>query len=308
MVTHVYLPAVFGGPLRWWKLDQWALPTPAVPIIPSPLVLAGLLVNDPTLPDLVAAGPWSLVVFFLGSDVLLVVAGRASFVGALISPTSGSRARWGPSPPSLSRSRRCRSSGAPEQVEVQRRGEVPGRPRLVTAAVVVVSALGLVSSTQYVLHWRDSGPREAYLAPPARPRRRLDADHARRRHGAARRHVGSRVSRQHVSHLLRPTTAGALRRRRERPDRWSPRTAPCPSRGRQRPGEHGRPAPSLWLAVEQSPVTIPLDGPVASAAGGSGIGYPSSGDSPVRVTAGDVIHDTTVRAGARAVLRRRRLV
>ena len=67
-----------------------------------------------------------------------------------------------------------------------------------------------------------------------------------------------------------------------------------------REGEDGPDGRCGWR-VQQAPVTIPLDGPVAFDGWWVRIGYLSSGDSPVRVTAGSAVHDTTVRAGVHAL-------
>lgn len=303
MVTHVYLPAVFGGPLRWWKLDQWALPTPGGPIILVSLVLAGLLVNEIRRCRTRSLRAWSLVVFFLGSDVLLVVAGRASFVGALISLDFRFQGEMGAVTAVALALATMPIIGAPEQVEVRRRGEFLGRPRLVTAAVVVVSALGLVSSTQYVLHWRDSGPAEAYFGHllPA-------LDDASTPITLADDTVppgvmwGLGYPDNTLSHLLRPYPQVHFA------DVASDRIGMVAEDGTvsvlavdsvraSTDGPHRR----CGWRVEQSPVTIPLDGPVAFGGWWVRIGYLSSGDSPVRVTAGDVVHDTTVRAGVHAL-------
>jgi hypothetical protein len=62
-------------------------------------------------------------------------------------------------------------------------------------------------------------------------------------------------------------------------------------------GPHGR----CGWQVQGAPVTVPLDGPVAFGGWWVRIGYLSSGDSPVRVRAGSVSRDTTVRAGVHAL-------
>lgn len=67
-----------------------------------------------------------------------------------------------------------------------------------------------------------------------------------------------------------------------------------------RVGEPGPRKQCGWRAGPQS-VTIPLDAPVAYGGWWVRIGYLSSADSAVRVTAGDLTRDTTVRAGVHAL-------
>jgi len=303
MVFHVYLPAVFGGPLQWWELDQWALPTPGRPTMIVSVVLAALVVNEIRRSRTRSLRAWSLVAFFLLSDILLVVAGRASFVGALISLDFRFQGELAAVTAVSLALATMPIIDAPEQVEVRRPGRLVGRPWLVGTAVAVVSALGLVSSTQYVLHWRDSGPAEAYFGNllgavrgSSTPISLVDAS------VPAGVMWGLGYPDNTLSHLLVPFPQvhfadAATDRIGMVADDGSIDTLAVTGLREGRSGPHRR----CGWRVEQAPVTIPLDGPVAYGGWWIRIGYLSTGDSPVRVTAGDTSHDTTVRAGLHAL-------
>jgi hypothetical protein len=194
--------------------------------------------------------------------------------------------------------------GAVQPVEVIRRGEFLDRPRLVAAAVTVVSVLGLISSTQYARHWQESQPGRPYfetllaaVSDPQSPMNLVDSSVP----GDVMWGLG--YPDNTLSHMLRP-----YRHNVDFVEVATDQVLMVGATGRPAPlvvppVRRGEPGPDKGCGylVTTTPVTIDLDGPVAFGGWWVRIGYLSSGDSSVRVTTGDLSHDTTVRSGVHAL-------
>jgi hypothetical protein len=304
MTLRTYLPAVFGGPLQWWKLDQWALPTPGDATMYACIALALILINEIRRSRSRSLRAWSFVAFFLICNILLVVAGRAAYIGALISLDFRFQGELSAVTALALACAVMPIRGAVQPVEVIRRGEFLGRPRLVAVAVGIVSVLGLVSSTQYARHWQESQPGRPYfdtllasISNPQSPLNLVDSSVP----GDVMWGLG--YPDNTLSHMLRP-----YRHSVDFVDVATDQVLIVGDSGRPAPlvvppvrsGEPG-PKKGCGYLVTTRPVTIKLDGPVAFGGWWVRIGYLSSGDSPVRVTSGDLSHDTTVRSGVHAL-------
>ena len=113
--------------------------------------------RDPPVAVQSRCAPGSLPAFFLGCDIVLVLAGRVSFVGALISLDFRYQ---GELPAVTAVALACATMpilGARDRVEVARGAASCSTTRSrVAAATAAVAVLSLVSSTTYVTYWSDT--------------------------------------------------------------------------------------------------------------------------------------------------------
>jgi len=164
MVFHVYLPALAGGPLKWTAFDQFSLPSTGTLAVVGSAVLVGLLVREIRRTRQRSLRAWWLPVFFLGCNIVLVVAGRASFVGALISLDFRYQGELAAVTAVALALATMPMRGAIETVEVTGTGSgFLDRPRRVAAVVVVCSLLATVSATQYLHRWNEAMPGRPYF-------------------------------------------------------------------------------------------------------------------------------------------------
>ena len=302
LVLQGYAPAVLGGPLRWTAIDQFSLANPGNAGQLLCLALIGLLIREIARTRTRSARAWWLPVFFLACDVLLVVAGRASFVGPLIALDFRYQ---GELPAVTALALACATMpiiGALEPVTPSGESSFLSDRRRVAAATAVGSALALVSSTQYVWHWQTTMPAKPYfsnllrtleaskepiplvdtsapnfimlpLGYPENLLSRLLVDYPR-----------ADFVREATDHLnivdddgqVVPAQVSAVRQ-----------AVPGPREGCGYAVRGGR--------------EIPLDGPVGYGGWWVRVGYLASDSSPVVVTAGDRTFATTIRPGVHAL-------
>lgn len=304
MAVQAYLPGIMGGSLRWAKFDQWALPTPGSPLVLASAVVAALVLRELQRSRRRSLRAWTLPLFFLGANILLVVAGRASFVGALISLDYRFQGEMSAVTAVALGLAALPVVGAEERVEVRGPSELLDHPSRVGLVTALISVLGLVSSTQYVQHWQQSGPAEAYfgtllpaIATAEQPVPLLD--------GPVPPGVmwGLAYPENTLSHLLRPYPDDvtfpdvATDRLLAVTDEGSLEPVLIPPTRRALAG----PEENCGYRVGTDPVTLPLDGPVVYGGFWVRIGYLATAAGPVRVEVGTARRTTLVQPGVHAM-------
>ncbi|WP_395658785.1 hypothetical protein [Nocardioides sp.] len=305
MFLDSYVPGLLGGPLRWWRVpDQpfsFALPGDG-PALLALALLAVLLWEIRKHRRRALRALW-IPGYFLLIDMVLVLVTRASVSGPLIGldyrfqgelAAASAIALAGMTMPVI---------GAAESSERRSESEFLDHPRRIAVATALVAVLAGWSTWGFVDHWHSDTAAERWFG---RLVPQLEA--ATTPIATVDRPVpdfvtfGVRYPENLASRLLAGEDALAFT------DVATDRLQVIDDEGNivpatvtpVREGKDGPHRRCGWR-VEQSPVTIPLDGPVAYGGWWIRIGYLSSGDSPVRVTAGDVTRDTTVRAGVHAL-------
>jgi hypothetical protein len=303
LVLQGYVPALFGGPLRWTAFDQFSLADPGNIGQLVALALVILLVRELARSRSHSLRAWWLVAFFLVCDVVLVTAGRASFVGALISLDYRYQGEMAAVTAIALACAALPILGARQVVTRTRESALLDHPWRVAAAVTVVAVLSTVSSVQYVRHWKSTMPGKPYFTsllhsvrsakepiplvdsvvpqkimwPLGYPENLLShllvhedrADFV----DVATDHLDVVDATGHVVPAQLPPTRGAL------------------------PG----PQPGCGYLVAGEAVTVPLDGPLTYGGWWLRIGYLSSGTSPVVVTAGAASYSTVIQPQVHAL-------
>ncbi len=305
LVLQGYAPAVVGGPLHWTAFDQFSLADPGNAGQLVSLVVIGLVVRELARTRHRSLRAWWLVLFFLACDVVLVAAGRASFVGALISLDYRYQGEMAAVTALALGLAALPVLGAREPVE--RHGPSPlllDVPARVAAATAVVAVLGVVSSVQYVTHWQRTMPGKPYFAAL------LDGLGTK---GEPVPLVDSAVPQtimwplgypeNLLSHLL-----VHYRDRTDFVDTATDHLNVVDDDGAVRPAvlsgvrlALSGPVEGCGYSVTDEPVTLPLDGPVFYGGWWVRIGYLSSGRSPLVVTAGDRSWSVLVEPGVHAL-------
>lgn len=304
MAVQAYLPGVVGGPLHWGYLEQGAFPQPGAPVVLASLVVIGLVLRELARNRRRSLRALWFPAFFLGCNIVLVLAGRASYVGALISLDYRYQGELAAVTAIALACAALPIRGAVETVEVTGSSQLLDHPQRVTALVAVVSALGTVSSVQYARHWQSAAPAEGYfqhllgdLATKPAPVPLIDASLP------PNVMFGLGYPENALSHLLHDYGDET-----RFVDVATDHVDMVDHRGHVVPAyvpdtRHGRPGPSeqCGYRVRSQPVTVRLDGPVAFGGWWVRIGYIATGASPVRVTTGDTTYPTTVEPGLHAL-------
>jgi len=304
VVTHGYLPGILGGPLRWDHVDQWSLPAPGAPGLLLALIAFVLVVRELARSRRRGLRALWLPGFFLACDIVLVSAGRASFVGALISLDYRYQGELAAVTAVALACATMPILGATEPVTTSRPSRLLDRPKRVSALVVLVSLLGVVSSLQYVHHWDTTTEARPYF-------RTLFADLDEQEQPVpvvdatvpTSVMLGWSYPDNLLSHLLQhypdriafPDVATDHLNAVDHHGNVVPAIVPDNRRGR--PG----PRKSCGYRVDTRPVTVRLDGAVAFGGWWVRIGYIASGPSPVRVTTGDASYPATIEPGLHAL-------
>lgn len=154
MAFRGYLPALLGGPLNWYHVNEFGNPEPGPPVIVLATVLIVAIVRAISRTRVNSLRAWWLPASFLVANIVLVTAGRTSLVGAWLSRDFRYQ---GELPAVTAVALACALMpirGAVERVEVSptARGFATS-PRRVAAVTVVCSILATVSSLQFVSIW-----------------------------------------------------------------------------------------------------------------------------------------------------------
>jgi len=304
MVFQGYLPAIVGGPLEWDGIGQFSLASPRDLLVIASIVAWFLALREIHRSRTRSLRAWFVPAFFMLCDVVLVLAGRASFVGALISLDFRYQ---GELPAATAIALACATMpilGSKEPVATRGPSALLDRPRRVAAATTAVAALSVVSTMQYVTYWVDTMPARPYFTHLLH-----DVQAAKQPVPIVDQPVPSFVMwaigypENLLSHLLVPY-AGRL----DYVDIATDQINVVDSKGHIVPAvihvvRHGKPGPQPgcgWLARSE-PMTIALDGPAAYGGWWVRVGYLSSGRSPVTVKAGDASYSTVVEPGVHAL-------
>ena len=155
MVFHNYLPALVGGPWKWTGEEQGLLPDTGGLAIVISCGLVAYLVREMARTRTNSLRAWLLPVFFLACNVVLVAAGRSTFVG----PTIALEYRYqGELAAVTAVALACAMMpirGALERVEVRGTSALLDRPRRVAAVTVVAALTATTASVQYIDHWHE---------------------------------------------------------------------------------------------------------------------------------------------------------
>ena len=304
MVVDAFATGIVGGPLHWDFQGQGGLPHASALVTLASLVVIGYVLREIHRSRRRSLRAWWLPAFFLGCDVLLVLAGRASLVGDAIALEYRYQSELAAVTALALACATMPIIGAVESVEKRRASRLLDSPRRVGALVAAVSALGLVSSTQYAWHWHTHAEGEAYYAnllppveDPGLPVPMIDT--------IVPNFImwGLGYPANLLSHVLEPY-ADNIDYRTSAVDhlmyvdvdgRVAPVVVPATRRGE--PG----PRTGCGYVVDASPVKIRLDGPVAFGGWWVRIGLIASADTGLHVDAGGTPYDLVVPAGVHAV-------
>lgn len=305
MVLRSWATGIFGGPLSWRHdpAGPVSFADPPALLVVASLACLILLARELHRTRTHALRSLWLPAYFLASNVLLVAAGRAVYIG----PAIGYELRYLSEMAMVTAIALALATlpvvGAVELTQPRIAGLLD-RPRLVVWACSVIAVLALASTIAYVRNW-DSG-RQASAAWT----HRLFTDARDLPPGAhvvdsaAPPYVAWAIARpaNMVSHLIRPlrddvhfggvASAGQLRLVNEKghivvaaisPLRWQSHVS----------ARHHR----CQYHVSTEPARITLTEPVLVPGLWVRMGYVATGDSAVTVSAGGAAHRTDVRAG-----------
>jgi hypothetical protein len=293
---------IIGGPWQWTDLRPVGrVADPSDLVIFLSWMAIGYLIYLAYQSRVNSMRAWLLTALFLLANVILLTAGRAFLVGAVI----GLEYRY---QTELSAVFALSVGlaflpllGAVETVRPRNGGGVPFRPE---SAALVFSALfvggAMVSSFQYAGHWQTRNPAPAYFD-------RVEAS------------LADRVEPVPLADLAVPqmimwgfrypeNTYSYMFRMHEDKTRYpsivSDELFLFDDTGRLRPAlitpmrrNVPHEDPGCGYRLEDTPVSIPLDGPVVGGGWWVRLGYLADGESPVTVTAGERVHEGTVRRG-----------
>lgn len=164
MVGRGYLPSLAGGPLRWHYLDQAAFPDPVSAVRWASVLAAGLVIWEIRRARTRSLRAWLLPLGFVAANILLVTAGRVTYLGTIVSLDYRYQGELAAVTAIALALAVLPVRGALEPVEVRRPSALLDHPRRVAVAVVVPVALALASSTLFVRHWQTHDPGQAYFA------------------------------------------------------------------------------------------------------------------------------------------------
>ena len=304
MVVHAWIPAIVGGPLQWQEIDQFALPAPGAPVILGSLVVVALVAREIHRSRLHSLRAWLLPGFFLLCNIVLVAAGRASFVGAQISLDFRYQGELAAVTAIALGCAVLPIRGAAESASPRGPSELLDHPRRVATLVTAICVLATVSSVQFIEHWNDNPPGKAYfdrLLPALQSRTTpvtlVDApvpDVIMWPIGYPL-NMQSKLLRQYSDHTHFVDVATDHISMIDRNGDIAPAVVD-PVRSNVPGPRHG-----CGYRIRSKPVTVPLSGPLAYGGWWVRIGYLASAASPVRVTAGNATYRTTLQPGVHAL-------
>lgn len=302
MILRNWAAAVFGGPLRWTR-------DPAGPLsISAPLsllvvlcwVALGLVIRELVRSRSRSLRALWLPGFFLASDVLLVVASRATVLG----PVVGFEFRYIEEMAAVTALALAFATmpvlGALEPVELKRPSPLLDRRRPATLACVAVALLGTWSTFGYFHNWHTNQPAKSFF-------QNLIADVHQLPEGTPV--VDTTVPgnvlwplsfpKNTLSHLLRPLPVG-IDYAAVGTDRLM-YLAPDGHLGQLDVTSVHRAPPVVGsecgYRVGARMRAIPLDGPFVFGGWWVRVRYIATADTPITVRAGGLTHHTSVSAG-----------
>jgi hypothetical protein len=163
MVGRGYVPALAGGPVRWEFLDQAALPDPGSAVRWAAVAVVALVVWEVRRARTRSLRAWLLPAAFLAVNALLVLAGRATYLGTQVSLDYRYQGELGAVTALALALAVLPLRGAVEPVEHRQPSELLDHPRRVALVVVTTIAVAAVSNTGFVRHWQTHDPAQAYF-------------------------------------------------------------------------------------------------------------------------------------------------
>ncbi|WP_028650671.1 hypothetical protein [Nocardioides halotolerans] len=305
MVLHVYVPGTVGGPFRWLRPfdEPWSIVNPGDGLMVASAVALGLIVAEILRHRRRAARALWLPVVFLTVNVVLVLLTRANTAGAVIGLATRYEGEMALITGLTLFLATVPVAGATETVEPRGTSELLDRPRRVTALVLVVALLGTYSSIRYVVTWNSDHRGRTWIQNATGALTSSKQDIALVDTVVpyfvtnSYRYPEDLQSRILVGYPHADWTEVATDDLSMFDDRGQLREAVVEGVRANEPG----PDPGCGYTVRQSPVAIPLDGPLLGGGWWVRIGYLSSGPSPVKITAGGMSHATTVQPGLHAM-------
>lgn len=302
-----FTSGIIGGPWGWQDLDpvgRVADPSDIV-IFVSWLAIGYLVFLAYRLRER-SLRAWLLPVSFLLANVLLLTAGRAFLVGAVI----GREYRYQTEMPAVFAIGVGLAFlpllGATEQVVPREPAAVPFHAEsVVLAASALFVAGAMVSNVQYAGHWRSKNPAPAYFD-------NVEADLAARGDPvpladlAVPQYImwGFRFPENTYSHVFEPFDGRA-----RYPSLSTDRLFVFDGKGMLRPAvispmRRNVPADDQgcgYRLEDGESISIPLDAPVIGGGWWVRLGYLADGEGTVTVTAGERVHEAKVRKGLHAM-------
>ena len=322
MVFQTYLPSMVGGMLRWSNIGGFSLPRPTDLMVLASVVAVGLVLREIHLRRIGSLRAWFLPGFFLLCDVLLVLAGRVSFVGLLISLDPRYQ---GELPAVTAIALACatmRIRGAVEGPEVRPDPEsaeatadadeavttasrrLLDHPQRVAALTVVVVLLSLLSSYQYAHRWMNNLEGKSYYANLTADLRKAKEPVSLIDHAVPGYILWELVYPANLLSRVLVPYADEVDYHRIATDDLNM----VDSHGNVEPlviapvrANVPGPREGCGYAVRTKPVSVPLGGPVAYGGWWVRVGYLSSGRSPVVIKAGVASYSTVVEPGVHAL-------
>jgi hypothetical protein len=327
MVFQTYLPSMVGGMLRWSAIDGFSLPHPNDLMILASVAVCGLVLREIHLRRTGSLRAWFLPGFFLLCDVLLVLAGRVSFVGLLISldpryqgelpaitaialacatmrivgSVEGPELRPDPEPTGDDVGAK---DGDADEAEKPGSRRLLDHPQRIAALTVAVALLSLVSSYQYAHRWMDHLDGKHYYEHVV-----ADLDAAEEPVPLIDHPVPGYIlwPLVHPSNLLSrvlvPYADETAYHRIATDDlhmidsKGNIEPVVVTSVRRNEPG----PREGCGYPLRTKAISVPLNGPVAFGGWWVRMGYISSGRSPVVIKAGAASYSTVLLPGVHAI-------
>lgn len=300
MVVWGFGTGILGGPLRWaHPTDLFAVAQPSDLVVLAAGIVLFALGLETVRTRSRAKRAWLIPGVLLASDILLVVAGRASLVGPTIAQDYRYQTEMAGAAAVAIGLSLMPLLGAVESAEVRRPSAFFDMPARVTLATVAVVCLSLVSSVQYTVRWQSAHESRDYFA---NVESSLDSRKGRVplvdvgvpayimwAFGAPE-NATSNVLRMYSDHTRFTDVATDSLFIIGETGKVAPVVVPPVREEKRGPEKCG------WL-VADSAVSIPLDGPVFGSGWWIRVGYASSGDSPVTVTAGERTYKTWILKG-----------
>jgi hypothetical protein len=165
MVIRAWLSGIVGGPLRWdYAEGAGALANPSDFVVLLSAAALALLIREVRRTRRHGTNALFLPGFFLLADVLLVTAGRSSFVGAQIALEYRYQGELAAVTAIALGCAVLPIRGAVDQVVHVRDSALFDDATRVGLVCAVVCTLGLISSTQYVAHWHHGDFAKRYFS------------------------------------------------------------------------------------------------------------------------------------------------
>ncbi|KQW53269.1 hypothetical protein ASC77_02975 [Nocardioides sp. Root1257] len=305
MVMEAFIPGIMGGPIHWWHVpaQPGSIAWPGDAVVYASLALLLILIWEIRKHRTRTLRALWLPAFFLAVDVLLTLFTRVRVAGDLLSLDYRYQGELAAVSAIALACMTMPILGATEPSERRSASEFLDHPRRVAVACAVMAGLGAWSVFGYTDHWQSDTQAERWFdrlvpelhaAPSPIPLvDRPVPDFVTN---------GLRYPENLMSHVMAQESAMAFTSVATDTllivdDSAAIVPVALPPTRKAVDG----PRAGCGYLVQQAPIRIRLDGPVAYGGWWVRIGYLANQESRVRVTTGDVVHDTTVKPGVHAL-------